>query len=74
MTTIAELPLGVTFRSVVLAPVAAQQHPAALNRQDPGNGRDIPQMGPLACADHYRKVLQLVGLFPDAPDLNVSEL
>jgi len=42
VTTIAEVPLGVTFRSGVLAPVVCPQHPAALNRQHPGNGRDIP--------------------------------
>jgi hypothetical protein len=69
---IAEVPLRVTFPSGVLAPVAAPQHPAALNRQDPGNGRDIPWMGP--SADQYREVLQFVCSPPDAPDLNVSEL
>jgi hypothetical protein len=70
VTTIAEVPLRVTFPSGVPAPVAAPQHPAALNRQDPGDGRHSLE-GTLA--DQYG-VLQLVCSPPDAPDLDVSEL
>ena len=70
VTTIAEVPLRVTFPSGVPVPVAAPQHPATLNRQDPGDGRHSLD----GTFGRPVRVLQLVCSPPDAPDLDVSEL